>query len=345
MITANTHIGHSERINYIDSLRCFTIVMVVFGHVNSSIGFGGYESILGNFFLTFRMPMFFFISGFVSYKVFDAWDARFFLDMFTKKARVQLVPMIFFLIALTYFTTGRFPHFWEYGFDRYWFTLVLFEMLIIYFILSYLSNILKKNLLWIMIVFSIFGIFALGVMSRGAVIYRVLCLENFFKYIQFFTLGLFCRMYSPSFFKLVSNDKIKGIVIFSFLWCYFVTIHNTIVQYGLLFHFIRDILVRYLGVITIFSIFASFDNFFSSDNFIARTMRSIGKKTLDIYLLHYFFIPNLLFAYPFFCSNDQLILQFTFVSVISIVIVAVCILVSKCLRSSNVLAYWLLGKS
>lgn len=52
------------RINYIDALRGFTMILVVVGHViGRSLGLGGYDSVISSIILTFRMPMFFFISG------------------------------------------------------------------------------------------------------------------------------------------------------------------------------------------------------------------------------------------------------------------------------------------
>ena len=51
-----------ERIRYIDALRGFTMLLVVFGHVMmTTFGIGGYNTVIGCFFLTFRMPMFFFM--------------------------------------------------------------------------------------------------------------------------------------------------------------------------------------------------------------------------------------------------------------------------------------------
>lgn len=333
------------RISYIDALRGFTICLVVFGHVNSSIGMPPYDSVLGYFFSTFRMPMFFFISGFVTYKTLSMWNTDFFLDIIAKKARVQLVPMFVFLIAYTFFTIGSFPKFWIGGFDKYWFTLVLFEMLIIYFVVSYLGCLLHKDLLWIMVGISLFGIFALSSLSREWTLYKVLCLENFFKYIQFFTLGLFCRKYQSRFLEIVQNNYFKGVMISLFIWCFFVIINRNLIQNAIAFHFLRDILVRYLGLMTVFSIFASFDQYFSSDSFVPRIMRNVGKRTLDVYLIHYFFVPDLSFAYSFFNLNNQLLLQFLLIFSISVIIVCICMVISRCIRTSDILAYWLLGKS
>ena len=60
------------RIHYIDALRGFTMLLVVFAHV-LTFGFGMQKSFLSELFITFRMPMFFFISGFIGYKAIDRW--------------------------------------------------------------------------------------------------------------------------------------------------------------------------------------------------------------------------------------------------------------------------------
>ena len=54
-----------KRIEYIDAMRGFTMLLVVFGHVLTH-GLNNYSegSVVYSFFQTFRMPMFFFISGY-----------------------------------------------------------------------------------------------------------------------------------------------------------------------------------------------------------------------------------------------------------------------------------------
>lgn len=58
-----------KRIEYIDAVRGITMLIVVFQHIRA-FSFGLYEddSILSMVYLSFMLPMFFFISGFASYK-------------------------------------------------------------------------------------------------------------------------------------------------------------------------------------------------------------------------------------------------------------------------------------
>ena len=86
-----------QRIKYIDALRGFTMFLVVLQHIES-IGFGihPYESVLGNILVSFRMPMFFFISGYIAYKVSFDWNMDAYCSNLRKKAIVQLIPTVFF---------------------------------------------------------------------------------------------------------------------------------------------------------------------------------------------------------------------------------------------------------
>ena len=70
-VTSNPrNVQQRKRIEYIDAMRGFTMVLVVLTHV-SSFGLGMYGSDTFSYskiFAEFRMPLFFFVSGFVLYK-------------------------------------------------------------------------------------------------------------------------------------------------------------------------------------------------------------------------------------------------------------------------------------
>ena len=131
---------------WLDALRGFTMIMVVANHV-AQIGFEEqwkHSSSL-QFLLLFRMPLFFFISGFLAYKASQVWDLRNLGTLVLKKMRVQLIPTIcFFLLA----TAILKPSFWpglEESFHSptkggYWFTLVLLYMFLIYYPFAYLES-------------------------------------------------------------------------------------------------------------------------------------------------------------------------------------------------------------
>lgn len=335
-----------ERIAYIDALRGFTILLVVFGHINTfSFGYGGYNSNIASFFLAFRMPMFFFISGFVAYKEYAIWDKKYFLSQLRKKCRIQLVPLFVFFCAYNLLFSCRIPHFWKYGFGEYWFTLVLFEMLLIYFLVQVASNFIKRDLFFILLLLSGFGVFALSALPRDIPGYDFLCLENLFKYFQFFTIGLYCRKYKAHYDNILSNEVFKVIVFSIFILSYILLCNPLLIQSEFVLKLLRSIVIRYAGVFSILIIFTSSSKYFSSEKLIPRQMRYVGKRTLDVYLIHYFMLPNLKMLYPFFDGNSNMFLQMVISFAISILIVLCCIIVSNCIRSSNFLAYWLFGQA
>lgn len=91
----------AQRIGYIDALRGFTMLLVVFSHIETfcyDIPFN--ESILSSLFITFRMPMFFFISGYIAYKK-ELWNLNIYKkktykeSSYTNHTNFSILPSIF----------------------------------------------------------------------------------------------------------------------------------------------------------------------------------------------------------------------------------------------------------
>ena len=77
---------------------------------------------------------------------------------------------------------------------------------------------------------------------------------------------------------------------------------------------------------------------------MGKTLQTIGRRTLDIYLLHYFFIPYSLSAvFPLFLKSELPIIEVACSLVITSLVIAICLLVSAVLRVSPDLAHLLFG--
>ena len=128
-----------KRVGYIDAMRGFTILMVVMFHV--AWAFGGKDNYGYNGFIeVFRMPLFFFISGWVFYKVDRVWTMSSVISILQKKFFVQIIPSVTFLLLFLYlFETITIDHL---GSDKngYWFTFVLFEFFVINVLAEKLSR-------------------------------------------------------------------------------------------------------------------------------------------------------------------------------------------------------------
>jgi len=340
-----------DRIRYIDALRGFTMLLVVFGHVMMiSFGIGGYNTVIGSFFLTFRMPIFFFISGYIAYKCVNQWNMKLFIQLVKKKAFVQIIPAtIFFILFRLCFMGGSvldvlkgIP---DKGFLGYWFTFVLFEMFCVYYTALLIGKYTRSITVdTILIVCSLVGILWLNVSSRGGVIYKVLCFENFAIYLQFFTFGILCRKYNKQFISLVNNDIFRSVIIGGFVICFYFYYDFDLKESNrLLFALNHDIVVRYLGLLTLFIFFWKKSEYFNKDTALTRCMLFVGRRTLDIYLLHFFFLPKLLFLTPYIESTSMMLVQLLFSLIIAAFVVGVCLLVSEVIRCSNTLAYICFG--
>ena len=109
-MTNETIAAKKPRLGWLDALRGFTMILVVTNHVAlKSFGMQIRWSAALQFFLLFRMPLFFFISGFLAYKASRLWDARTLRELSLKKMRVQLIPtIVFFLLYLAMIPSAPF---------------------------------------------------------------------------------------------------------------------------------------------------------------------------------------------------------------------------------------------
>ena len=79
---------------------------------------------------------------------------------------------------------------------------------------------------------------------------------------------------------------------------------------------------------------------------IGRSLQYIGRRTLDIYLIHFLFMPNLPGIGSFFSSNRHNFIMDTTLSVlIGLVIIGFCIITSNILRVSPLFKKYLFGRS
>ena len=129
------------------------MILVVANHV-AGMGFGMAPKISSSmqFLIMFRMPLFFFVSGFLAYKAAQVWDLKNLGSLLLKKIRVQTIPtIVFFLFGAA--ILGK--EFWPTVIDwigrplkgGYWFTIVLLYMFIVYYLFCYIESKLKKS--WI----------------------------------------------------------------------------------------------------------------------------------------------------------------------------------------------------
>lgn len=328
-----------KRTAYIDVMRGITMMLVVYQHIRSySIGLDVTHSDFATLFILFRMPMFFFISGYVAYKSIENWDVVFYKNRLLKKAQVQLLPTIVFFIILSLYQQSNIN---PYGFPGgYWFTIVLFEMFVIYFTFSVIGKYTDSKVTYILLILTaLLLLFVDAPESRNL---RFLCISQLRGYFRFFVIGIFCKKFIAQFHGFITN-KYGGLIIVSTSIALLLFYHLNLLYIFSPIGLILELILRTSLVFTIYLFFYNSRNFWDSNNFLSTTFQFIGRRTLDLYLLHYFFLPNIPQTFDFFAASGNEIIEFFCLSILTIIITGVSLLASKFIRLSKILAHWLFG--
>lgn len=332
----------NNRIRYIDALRGLAMFLVVMGHVMQfSFNLGGYKTFLTSVIISIHLPLFFFISGYFAYKAVERWTTSFFTSNLKNKLFVLIVPATIFFSLYTHNPIG---YFIKYGFDAYWFTYVLLQFFIIYYTLSLIGRYTYKRVVDVgLILLSFVGVAYLAIGNRAFPLWKYLVLENTCKYLQFFVLGIFCKKYNTLFYRIINNQLFRGIALVTYVIGFFLCYNGFLYKIPLFYSFLHDEVVRFAGVFVIFIFFHKYADYFEKENYVSRSFLLVGQRTLDIYLIHYFFLPTLEIFSPYINSNKMFIVQLIISFSLSVLIVALCLLISNIVRINDACAYYCFG--
>ena len=352
----------SERIQYIDALRGFTMILVVFAHVETFGFFSfGYETIVGRLFQSFRMPLFFFISGYIAYKKDRIWSRETCLQLAKKKILIQVIPALFFGLIYTYcYLHSDFSAFISDASKMgYWFTFVLLEMFLIYYTLSSVSFAISKTIRWpestvalILLVSSAVVCYLLKLPLKLIpfldTIGNYTSLHYTFKYFVYFVLGVLFRQYSNFFLRLIDNKYFTAIIIVLFATIFFFSSDllknlndgNTLIKVIITF---LDTILGFLGVIIVFTFFRKYSDSFESSTKLGGVLQYVGRRTLDIYLLHYFFIARIPEIGDYLIMSNNVVIELSLGFILSIIIIGLCLCISNVIRVSPFLGKYLFG--
>lgn len=329
------NLSHGGRIGYLDALKCLGILLVIEGHVRQlGMGIKVYDTLPGLMLYSFNMPLFFFVSGLLAYK--KNMDG---IDIF-KKVREKffflIVPAVIIRVFYDMLSHQNPLNMIYEGFGGYWFTITLFECFLFY----YLSHLIFKKERIRHLSLIILALVGLGILSVGMKLgLQVLCLKNLTKYFHFFVLGIIAMRYKTQYEKIMKSEFFKTFVVLAFFALLF------LLDYSIwpkpIFHFMRDIILRYLGTFMVISFFVCHASWFDSKSKINSTVLSIGRKSLAIYLLQYFFIPH--FALGWINALDLFTIH-VISTLYTFVITITCLLFISMLSNSTFVKQYCLGQ-
>jgi multidrug transporter EmrE-like cation transporter len=159
------------------------------------------------------------------------------------------------------------------------------------------------------------------------------------RYYLFFFLGTIAKKHFETFLQLISRK-------------------TTLAAFGIGFALLAslsqtdNLMIGYLvfagggmmGTTIVFAFFRTFASWFSHTHILGSALQYIGTHTLDIYLLHYFFLPRFLLPYgPQLKAYESPFLELATGLLLAVVITAISLLASRIIRLSPFLAHYLFG--
>ena len=347
-----------QRIAYIDAMRGFTMILVVYSHVcNYCLGdkWMGWNDV----FFLFRLPCFFFISGWLfgshrgTVPCVSTGTVPSVRSVIKHKFMVQIVPTVIFLLLL-----APPPLFFsKLGATKggYWFTFALFE----FFLICIFSERYLKRFHGLLAVLISIAAFCYDVyysrfepsslnyhFSLFTIHFSLSDILGFlgvitWRYYLFFYIGTLVKRHFDTFLKWTSKPAIVAIVVIGFvLIAMNPRSENVPLEY---------LIFSIGGILGMTMVMTAFRFLYTNSRLSPLTshlspLKYIGTRTLDIYLLHYFFLPRFLLAYaPQISAYDNKLLEFIIALSIALVVVAVCLLVSYLIRLSPFLGHYLFG--
>ena len=347
----------TKRLSWLDALRGFTMILVVAYHV-AQVSFHETENTSAAlpFLVLMRMPLFFFVSGFLAYKASFTWTIPNALKLTWKKLKVQVIPALVFMgLFVVFKMKGDIAD----NFMRllasptkggYWFTWVLLQMFIIYYVCCYVgkSLSLKKGVLlfagWAASVFAYETLYLPKVFTyHEDTFFAYSSLVQTIRYMQFFLLGNIIRRYWHQAERLFDTSWFFPLVVTLAVVCcadifqlhtlkkVWVNLPRTTAMYALLL------------IVVMF--FRHYQAWFEEGKRTGRFLSFIGTRTLDIYLLHFLLLPKMPQVGAWLNANQPNFLLSIVLSVsVALVVIAFCLLASQLLRVSPFLQLYLFGK-
>ena len=105
-------------------------------------------------------------------------------------------------------------------------------------------------------------------------------------------------------------------------------------------------MARFLLLTIVFMYFRHYQQYFTQRTIIGASLQYIGRRTLDIYLIHYLFLPNLPTIGTFFNQyRNNFALDTTLSVLIALIVIGFCCITSNILRVSPFLKKWLFGRT
>lgn len=347
------------RIEWLDAMRGFTMILVVMFHVSTQ-SFCQLDNSSSStpFLLLFRMPLFFFVSGFLVYKPTFEWSIKKYISLVAKKVRIQLLPtIIFFILCVSIRHENIFVTMVEFlstpAKGGYWFTWSLLHLFLFYYTIQIVLNKFSKSrkikwdtvfiIFWCIAVLLYFMLFMPSKFNFNTPFWDYSSLTQTIKYLQFFIVGILARHYWGQIENIFDSKNFSLFIIIISVVCSLecLKFHNFSLPVE---HVIRLVAI-YSLVIIVLMFFRFYKDSFSRNTIIGQSLQYIGTRTLDIYLIHFILLPVLPSIGSFLSLyRPNFLLEIVLSLSVSLIVIGGCLIISNILRVSPILSKYLFGR-
>lgn len=324
----------SNRLLHVDAIRGVTMLLVVYNHIVTFCLPSPCLTEINSILLLFRMPLFFFISGYFAY------NADYTKDLLVKRSINRVVKqfyptLILWLLCCFIFESAPI---YDWPFDNwkngYWFTFVPVEiffivapLLCLFFYCRLSRKIQSISLTALCLIFVLLH-HHYSLSGGWAKWNSLFCLWHLLCYIPFFILGMIVKLHNELFHKLFRKKWLLFLSTMCFICC---------IQYP------NTPFYRPLSAISaIFTIYSLFFWLYNTGNRIVNkifsSMAIIGCSTLEIYLIHYFIVYSVRENAYLECLDavQNSIYEFPILLMLSIITCTLCLLAVRLLKYLNV---------
>jgi len=157
----------------------------------------------------------------------------------------------------------------------------------------------------------------------------------FYGYFIFFIIGAISKKYFEQIKLIFGNNQVMLVIVLLMIICSIAFIKGDLVNLEI------KLLISILGIFSFFYFFMKNGDYIDNSK-IGKCLQFIGRRTLDIYLLHYFFIHDSM-SWVVSSGVKSPTILFIISIFISIVIIGISLLISRFLRANPLLGKVLFG--
>ena len=279
----------------------------------------------------FHMPLFFYVSGYLAYKTIPSWSET--ITRLIKRVSNLIIPLLVVGSAYYFITQHRAMQIISGHLGGYWFLYVLALLTVFFIIYDKIASKCTKWYLYVTIwLIPYILILLLKIKNIQISTGDWFPVNHLVTYYRYYLVGWLCRKYIPFNKFLFENKLIFAIAFIAYLaqWC-FCGMHN--------------IVLIYIGGMGAIIVLQSYLQSKDENSRFLKSLSYLGRNSLAIYVIHYFFIPNVSSVlHDFLDVGNPFIWQLTFAIFTTMPIIAVSVFIGKLIEMNKYLNFIFFGK-